>query len=158
MSSDNAATCASALAWLRRSKIEEGKVARFYELKTNRPLYFERRGDLYTLTYELGPRLPDHYGFVRALRADRLEAEYRQCLAGTKVNEASQKQAALSHLLAVKAWVVIKELDSRGAWTEEGWVRNAEGKKVKPEDGIIQSATFLKNFGQLTEYVRRVKP
>ncbi|MDH3583836.1 MAG: pectate lyase, partial [Phycisphaerae bacterium] len=33
---------ASALAYLQRSKLADGRLARFYELKTNRPLYFTR--------------------------------------------------------------------------------------------------------------------
>jgi hypothetical protein len=147
-----------ALAWLRRSQIEPGKVARFYELQTNRPLYFERRGDLYTLTHELGPRLPDHYGFVLDLRADRLEAEYRQTLEEGPRREAIDRPSGVSRDFAGRVQQLIDQLDSRGAWTEAGWVRNVQAKKVEPAGGIIESATFVKNLGVLSEYVRRARP
>ncbi len=41
-----------ALAYLRASLLADGRLARYYELKTNRPLYMNRRGKTYTLTYD----------------------------------------------------------------------------------------------------------
>src|SRR5262249_3035565 len=43
-----------ALAYLEKSRLPNKKLARFYELKTNRPLYFTRD---YELTYD-GSRVP----------------------------------------------------------------------------------------------------
>ena len=48
-----------AIAWLQRSRLPDGQWARFYELKTNRPLYFNRR---YELVYT-DADLPRHYAF-----------------------------------------------------------------------------------------------
>jgi len=151
-------TTLPAIEWLKRSQLEPGKVARFYEMKTNRPLYFERRGDVYTLTYDLGPRLPDHYGFVLGVNVDRLLEEYKACEEkGPDFNKPSERPGSVSDGFARRVQAVIDQLDDRGAWTEEGWVRNAEAKKVTPEGGIIESGTFIKNFGLLTEYARRTR-
>lgn len=48
-----------AIEWLKRSQIGPGLWARFYELGTNRPIYFTRD---YKLTYDDGD-LPRHYSF-----------------------------------------------------------------------------------------------
>ena len=51
-----------ALAYLKKSLLPDGRLARYYELKTNRPLYMTRDGDEYSLTYD-DSMLPDHYGW-----------------------------------------------------------------------------------------------
>ena len=63
-----------ALDYLKKSRLPDGRIARFYELKTNRPLYFTRD---YQLTYD-GDRVPTHYGFVFDSRLDTIEADYRR--------------------------------------------------------------------------------
>lgn len=50
----------AALAWYERSALPDGQYARFYELKTNKPLYFVK--DTYELVYD-DSNLPTHYGF-----------------------------------------------------------------------------------------------
>ncbi|MFN9911154.1 MAG: polysaccharide lyase, partial [Pirellulaceae bacterium] len=52
----------AALAWLQRSQLNDGFIARYYELQTNRPLYMRRAGEDYRLTYE-DADLPGHYGW-----------------------------------------------------------------------------------------------
>ncbi|MDF1741323.1 MAG: pectate lyase [Verrucomicrobiales bacterium] len=53
-------TVSDALKWLEESRLEDGQWARFYELKTNRPLYCE--AETYKVTYD-GTNTPGHYGF-----------------------------------------------------------------------------------------------
>ncbi len=50
----------AALDWFERSQISPGRWARFYELKTNRPLYFY--AETYRLTYD-DSNPPTHYSF-----------------------------------------------------------------------------------------------
>jgi PelA/Pel-15E family pectate lyase len=50
----------AAFAWYERSRLPDGQYARFYELQTNKPLYFVK--DSYELTYD-DSNLPTHYGF-----------------------------------------------------------------------------------------------
>ena len=79
----------AALEYLRRSTLPDGSLARFYELKTNRPLYFARSGKVYELTYIVGQRLPAHYAFVVDSRLDAIETEYRRL---AKLDPAKLKQ------------------------------------------------------------------
>src|SRR5690606_38208557 len=60
-----------ALEHPRGSKVTGGGLARFYELKTNRPLYFTRE---YDLVYH-DQDLPTHYGFKVDERLDRISQE-----------------------------------------------------------------------------------
>ncbi|MBL8826730.1 MAG: pectic acid lyase, partial [Planctomycetaceae bacterium] len=62
----------SAVAYLKRSLIDDRRLARFYELKTNRPLYFTKQ---YELTYD-DSDLPTHYGFKIDSKLDRIEKAY----------------------------------------------------------------------------------
>jgi len=51
-----------ALEYFRKSLLPDGTVARYYELKTNRPLYMDSR---YQLTYD-DSAVPGHYGWKQA--------------------------------------------------------------------------------------------
>ena len=59
-----------AIAWLKRSILPDGKIARFYELETNRPLYFTK--DEYELTYD-DSNLPTHYSFKSNSRVSQFK-------------------------------------------------------------------------------------
>jgi hypothetical protein len=61
-----------AIAYFRRSQLPDGQLARFYELQTNRPLYFTRQ---YVLTYR-DDDLPTHYAFKVGNSIDRIAREY----------------------------------------------------------------------------------
>jgi hypothetical protein len=50
----------AAFAWYERSILPDGQYARFYELHTNKPLYFVK--DTYELVYD-DSNMPTHYGF-----------------------------------------------------------------------------------------------
>jgi len=63
----------AALRWYERSQLEDGRWARFYELKTNRPLYFY--AGTYRLTYD-DSDTPTHYGFKGAQHPDRVAEQY----------------------------------------------------------------------------------
>ncbi len=66
-----------ALNYLRASTLPNGKLARFYELETNRPLYFKVTGKRYDLTYE-SKDPPKHYAFQVPSQLDRIEDEYQK--------------------------------------------------------------------------------
>ncbi len=58
-----------AIAWIKRSLLPDGQLARFYEMQTNRPLYLTK--DTYELTYD-DSNLPTHYGFKGRTRVERI--------------------------------------------------------------------------------------
>ncbi len=62
-----------ALNYLRDAQLPYGRLSRFYELETNRPLYFTKK---YVLTYD-DSDMPTHYSFQVGSRLDRLRQRYR---------------------------------------------------------------------------------
>ncbi len=142
-----------ALDYLRRSVRPDGQLSRFYELETNRPIYFKRgpRNQGHILTYS-DESLASNYGFLIEPNFEEIEAEYRSAKAGQPA-EPSPTQAPMADL-AAEARRVIAALDDRGAWTEPGTVRDASGKKTEPDGGIIRSQTFAENVEILCRYLR----
>jgi PelA/Pel-15E family pectate lyase len=144
-----------ALAYLQKSVLPNGRLARFYELKTNRPLYFNRR---YELTYN--PKdSPSHYGFQFDSRLPAIAKEYRELLsrpADPKTLGARPKEKRTPELTrAVQK--ILAAMDERGAWTEPGTVRNLAGRKQTPKDGILVSATFIDHVATLCRYLRATR-
>ena len=67
-----------AIAYLRSATLPDGRLARFYELKTNKPLYFTTQ---YELTYEDND-LPTHYSFQVSSQLETIQRQYDQFGAG----------------------------------------------------------------------------
>ena len=106
----------AALDYLKACELPDGRVARFYELKTNRPLYFNRN---YELTYD-DSDMPTHYGFQLSSRVDRLRTEYESLAAqewtSSRSAAAERQQRPPSRR---ETQTVINGLDARGAWLSE---------------------------------------
>lgn len=134
-----------AVAYLKKSLLPDGTIARFYELKTNRPLFFTRK---YELTYSRDD-MPTHYGFVFESRLDAIEAEYRRLAAAgeASLNVVEQPDR---RKLAGQAAALIKWMDERGAWVEDGWLRF---HKVAPPSGVIKCQTFADNVKVLCQFI-----
>ncbi|HEX4132339.1 MAG TPA: pectate lyase [Pirellulales bacterium] len=139
-----------ALEYLQQSLLPDKQFARFYELKTNKPLYFTRD---YELTYD-DSDMPTHYGFKVDNHLAKLTARY------TKL--AKLDQAGLSELRAARRAdkerpkpgelrEVIAGLDVRGAWVEEGRLRYHGSQDDTTR--VIRSATFIKNLAMLSRYI-----
>lgn len=136
-----------ALKYLRTCLREDGRLARFYELKTNKPLYFDSR---YELTYD-DRDVPDHYGFVWDSELDEIEKEYEKLVSGGD---------DVVEMMAPEPEEVIEILRAQttaGAWPTKGFVRDLRGKKVTPAEGVIQSETFIENTKTLCKYLRAEK-
>ncbi len=136
-----------ALTWLNRSKLPDGQLARFYELKTNKPLYFTKN---YELTYD-DSDLPTHYGFkVGSGNLDKLRSEYAQLVSAKLIDKPTVKRPKpekMSAEIARTAEKVAKQMDDRGAWVEDGRLKNY-GEKDSTQR-IITSKTFIKNLRDL---------
>jgi PelA/Pel-15E family pectate lyase len=100
-----------ALAWLQRSRLPDGQIARYYELKTNRPLYMTRRGDDYSLSYD-DSNLPSHYGWKTELRVDEITKQYK-AIEATNPTAVSKASAVPTERQVQQ---VIGDLDERGRW------------------------------------------
>jgi PelA/Pel-15E family pectate lyase len=141
-----------ALKYYRRSLLSDGRLARFYELKTNTPLYFTRE---YVLTYDDGD-LPTHYGFKVGSSLDSIEREYQR-LANLSADELRARQQTRrlaspkrSSSLTRRASEVANQLDARGAWVEDGSMRYHENA---PATRVITSRTFVRNLEILAEFI-----
>jgi hypothetical protein len=146
-----------ALKYLERSKLPNGQLARFYELKTNEPLYFTRD---YVLTRD-DSDLPTHYGFKVSGKLDSLHKRYDK-LASAKPAAIEKEKADLwgrnektSPPSADQVRQIIAALDDRGAWVETGRLRYHPGKKE--DRPIISSATFARNMDVLSRYIASKK-
>ena len=141
-----------ALAYYKRSTLPDGRLARFYEIKTNRPLYFVK--DSYELTYS-SENMPTHYGFIVGSRLDSIEREYKKLLKTdpAKLNPPlKQPVYRMSASLTARATSVIEAMDSRGAWVEAGSLKYA-GKT----ETMIDSRTFTKNVEVLAKFLAASK-
>ncbi len=136
-----------ALAYLKKCVLPEGKLARFYELKTNRPLYFTRD---YKLTYD-DRDLPTHYAFKVENNLAEIEAQYQKVLAGQRSQDVPPMpgpgRATRPSLSAVER--VINSLDERGSWMEKGRMKSAGGSVTQ----VIRSQTFIANVDILSSYL-----
>ncbi len=139
-----------AIDYLRKSELSDGRLARFYELRTNKPLYFTRK---YELTYDDGD-LPTHYGFKVGHNLDSIQREYDRLLklpADQLRPPTEDSPPRLTKSLEQQARTVIDAMDERGAWVEEGRLRTyGDDDATRP---VIESRTFIRNLGILARYV-----
>ena len=144
-----------AMEYLRRSRLPDGRLARFYELKTNKPLYFTK--DDYQLTYS-DANMPTHYSFKTADGLDGIEREYKQLVAmdpaKLKTPEKPSK-ARLSGDLAARVSKAIESLDAQGRWVEKGRMQFA-GQDKSPRR-VISTRTFISNVRTLSAYLAAVR-
>jgi hypothetical protein len=142
-----------ALAYLKRSLLSDGRLARYYELKTNKPLYMTRDGDEYSLTYD-DSKLPSHYGWKVASRLDAIEAEYQAVL---KTGKSLKKQPTLDELRR-DSRRIIDELDEQGRWISKYAGEPLYGQpKFKPGQEYIHSGVFSQNVETLSAYLNATK-
>jgi PelA/Pel-15E family pectate lyase len=140
-----------AIAWFQRSRLPDGRWARFYELKANKPLYFTRQ---YELVYTDND-LPTHYSFQSDYGHPGAKAYYervkqdgrekaraasplpfdrpRRRTAGERRSAATALEPRVQEILAA--------LDARGRWVQ---------------NGNITTRAFIQNVGTLSEYLAAV--
>jgi hypothetical protein len=119
-----------AFAWYGRSALPDGQYARFYELQTNRPLYFVK--DSYELTYD-DSNLPTHYGFKmdhiardvaklkELMKESREKLLEKRALPATEKGWTSRAKGALDKVRAA-----MKSCNADGVWVKNDWIDAAE--------------------------------
>lgn len=133
-----------ALAYFRKCLLADGRVARFYELKTNRPLYMD---GAYKLTYD-DATAPSHYGWKQPARFDSIEKRYE----AAKRKEPITTQKRSPSVDEVRK--IIAALDAEGRWVSTYAGEKLVGQPKFP-DGFryISSEVFAKNVGILCDYL-----
>ncbi len=137
-----------ALAYLRRSRLPDGQLARFHELRTNRPLYFTTD---YRLVYDDGD-LPTHYAFKVGANLDGLAREYEELAkaewtAPTTSNPAPKPDGRTRK----EAAAAIATLDDRGRWVEGGGLKYHRPKD--PSVRVIRCDTFIRHVRSLSRFL-----
>ncbi len=137
-----------AMAWLKRSLLPSGQLARYYELQSNRPLYMNRRGDKYELTYE-DSDLPDHYGWKTDNTLNQLDLRYNVVRAGDATTD-----VASARELELRVNSIITALDDRSRWIDHyDGTRLVGQPKFKLGEPYLSSQTFSNNLTRLAEFV-----
>ncbi len=141
-----------ALAWLKRSQLPDGQLARYYELQTNRPLYMNRSGKKYSLTYD-DSDLPRHYGWKITSEVKELEREFKAVSAGRELKtELTPKQL----LIRVKA--ILYDLDDQARWISVSTGERLVGQPKFPVNTrYIASDRFSSNLETLSQYLQQQK-
>ncbi|MDF1845332.1 MAG: pectate lyase [Rubripirellula sp.] len=146
-------TLPAAIQYYRRSALPDGRLARFYELRSNRPLYFDRN---YKLTYD-NTDVPTHYAFVVSSRLDSIEKELQTIR--DHPNDAPKQEhryptpLPITPKVQTAAQKVINQLDARGAWVERSSMRHTTN-----ELDLIDMRTFARNLATLARYVGATNP
>ena len=131
-----------ALAWYRRSQIGPQRWARFYELETNRPLYFTSKYELVYTDHDL----PTHYSFQGPYGVPEMMAEFEEVtrlgLEKTRALRSRQPTAAerarRRRELEPRVAAILAALDEQGRWER---------------NGRVETRTFITNLNTLSEYL-----
>jgi hypothetical protein len=134
-----------ALAWLRASLLPDGRVARYYEFRTNRPLYMDGN---YELTYD-DSAAPSHYGWKQPARLDEIE----QALAAARNREKTNaEKPAKDRETDVRA--ILRDLDAEGRWISTYVGERLVGQpKFAESFRYVSSEVFARNVETLSAYV-----
>lgn len=140
-----------ALAWLERSQLSDKQIARYYELKTNRPLYMTRRGDTYTLTYN-DDGLPAHYGWKTEPRIARIKQQHQALLASATLATLAPAPATRPSQPQVRR--ILATLDEQGRWVSTYRGERLVGQAKMPLGArYLSSELFSRNLTVLSAFV-----
>jgi len=142
-----------ALAYYRNSLLPDGRLARFYELQTNKPLYFTKE---YELTYD-DSDLPTHYGFKTSSKLDGIEKTFRQYLRNgpgePQIHRLlrQQRPPRLNAGLQKRTAKVVATQAENGSWIELAPERSRS--KIPAKTPCLNCGTFIRNIELLAEYI-----
>lgn len=134
-----------AYEYLDASRLEDGRIPRFLELKTNKPLYFTKD---YELTYS-NADMPTHYAFITGWGLEGL---------GKRLARLDEGEWAVQDGLSPVAWPArktesvrraISSLDERGAWVESGSLRRGPDTVNR----IITMRSYAANIRLLSDCI-----
>lgn len=127
------------LDYLDSLEIGPGKLARFYELGTDKPLYFDSK---YQLTYD-GNDVPDHYGFVFDSGVDKLQRTLNRVRAGRPLKVPRPSESDIRTILSAQ--------NDQGGWLSD---RGMKGFRKASQEGVYESGVFARNVNTLARYLK----
>jgi len=133
----------AALAYFKKLLLKDGTIARYYEFKTDKPLYMDAK---YQLTYD-DSAAPAHYGWKQPARFGAIEKDHLEAKAG-------RGPAPAPKVSADDVRRIVKELDAEGRWISiyagerlVGQPKFAEGFRY------VSSAVFARHAEVLSAYL-----
>lgn len=136
-----------ALEYYKKGLLPDGKVARFYELKTNKALYMD---GAYKLTYD-DAAAPGHYGWKQGARFDAIDRELKAAIANP-----GPRLYAKPKIGPVNVIPIIAQLDKDGRWVSTYKGEHLVGQpKFAVGFKYISSDVFSRNLELLSDYVAK---
>jgi hypothetical protein len=129
-----------ALEYLKKSLLPDGRFARYYELRTNKPLYMDAR---YQLTYD-DSDAPSHYGWKQESRLDRIE----------KLLKGAPLDAERPSVSDADLRKILSSLDDQGRW-----ISTYDGERLVGQPKFargftyLSSAVFSRNLEALSDFL-----
>lgn len=136
-----------ALTYFKKSLLPDGKVARYYEFKSNKPLYMDAR---YQLTYD-DSNAPKHYGWIQPARFGEIEKLLENARQGKETTSARPAKE-----LETQVGEILRTLDEQGRWiTTYNGERLVGQPKFAPEFRFVSSDVFSRNLVALSSYISK---
>lgn len=132
----------SAADWLEAVRLPDGNWARFYELKTDRPLYVDNEN---RLTFS-DDDLLGHYGMKGQFEIPKVLARLRSIEKGAPIVPAKLWVSEADELdpseLSAQAQAFVDGIDAQGRWADDGWI---DGRRFM--QGVFVLARFFEDNG-----------
>lgn len=131
----------------KRCVLPDGKMARFYELKTNKPLYMTKE---YELTYDDGD-VPSHYGWKKSQHFAKIRRDYEKALKDLRPVVPKAKVPSDNDVKAI-----IKNLDDQGRWVSTAGAESLTGNPKFPKGfQYLSSQIFADNVDALSRFLKK---
>lgn len=125
--------------------LPDGKLARYYELQTNRPLYMDSK---YQLTYDASDA-PSHYSWTVSVNFKRVKDNYRKLKSGQRLNTRKRRGADPNRMREV-----VEQLDEQGRWGSRYEGQRLVGQPKFPIGfRYISSDVFNENIAVLCDFL-----
>ena len=155
-----------ALDWINSIQLPNGKWARFVELYTNKPLYYDRGRIRVNSTDELSEERRTGYGYENDLTGfiATVSKRYQNAINGGRENVLVKKTTEKSmDEMVEQVQNIISQLDEEGRWIN----RNEKYKPANPgkiwdgktfeQQDRISSAVFIRNVNLLNQFLSKVQ-
>lgn len=134
-----------AIKYYKSCLLPDGQIARYYELKTNKPLYMNAS---YELTYD-DSDVPPHYGWKQTARFDAIEKSLAAVKRGKPLSAPRDAKA-----LEAEVRAIIDALDAEGRWISNYAGERLVGQPKFPQSfRYISSDVFSRHVQSLSEYL-----
>lgn len=150
------------IAWLRRSEISPGQWARYYELRTNKPIYGDRDGKIYYRLEDVSAERQTGYSWRGDYGVPGLIARFEEIkqrgreamLARQKAKPPTAEQkAARVKSFEPRVQAALAALDAEGRWVTKAGTRKSS---AVPGDRI-ETSTFLHHAELICDYLEAVQ-